>query len=95
MSEYRSALGFINNGRLPFGIIGLSSVHKAHFISSFCQDTGKKGLIICRDEASATKLCEDLNVFSSDALVYPARDFNFRSDDACSREYEQQRIGIL
>ena len=57
MSEYRSALGFINNGRLPFGIIGLSSVHKAHFISSFCQDTGKKGLIICRDEASATKLC--------------------------------------
>ena len=95
MSEYNSALGYIQNGRVPFGIIGLSSVHKAHFISSFCQDTERKALIICRDEASATKLCEDLNTFSSDALVYPARDFNFRSDDACSREYEQQRIGIL
>ena len=95
MSEYRSALSFIQNRHLPFGIIGLSNVHKAHFISSFCQDADRKALIICRDEASATKLCEDLNVFSSDALVYPARDFNFRSDDACSREYEQQRIGIL
>lgn len=95
MPEYRSALHYTMSGRVPFGMIGLSGAHKAHFISSLCSDTEKKALIICRDEASAVKMCEDLNILSSDAVVYPARDFNFRSDDVCSREYEQRRIGVL
>lgn len=85
----------INSKRLPIGIIGLSAVHKAHWISALCEKTGKKALIVCPDEGSATKLCEDLNAFSNGGVVYPSRDFHFRSTDSCSHEYEQQRIGVL
>lgn len=93
--EFQTIKDAIKTNRLPMGIIGLSAIHKAHYIFSLCDSLSKKALIICQDEGSATKLCEDLNVFSGGAIVLPARDFHFRSDDVCSREYEQRRIGVL
>ena len=93
--EYESIKNAINTSRMPMGIIGLTPVHKAHYISSLCDDMGKKALIICPDEGSAAKMCDDLNVFSGGAYVYPARDFNFRPMDTQSREFEQRRIGVL
>lgn len=93
--EYLSAKGSIDRRELPLGLIGLPAVCKAHYISALCEDEGKKALVLCADEPSAVKLCEDLNVFSSGALYFPVRDFNFRSSDSSSKEYEQQRIGVL
>ncbi|MBO5937297.1 MAG: transcription-repair coupling factor [Clostridia bacterium] len=93
--EYESIKNAVTCGRLPMGVIGLTPVHKAHYISSLCEDTDKKCLIICPDEGSAVKMCDDLNVFSGGAYVYPARDFNFRPMDTQSREFEQRRIGVL
>lgn len=93
--EYLSVLNSLKRKKLPMGIIGLSGVHKAHYISALCTALNKKALIICQTESSATKLCEDLNVFSNGAAVYPERMFQFRSDDVCSREYEQKRLGVL
>lgn len=77
------------------GVVGLSSVHKAHYVSALCQSLKKTALVLCQSEAQATKLCEDLSFFGSRALVFPERDFHFSSDDVCSREYEQQRLGVL
>ena len=85
----------LQQGRAPLGLLGLSGVHKAHWIAAACEALGKKALILCPDEAHASKLCADLNTFADGAVVYPARDFHFRSTDACSRDYEQQRIGVL
>ena len=93
--EYESIKNCINVGRLPMGVIGLTPVHKAHYISSLCQDTKKKSLIICPDEGTAVKMCEDLNVMSDGAYVYPARDYNFRPAESQSREFEQRRLGVL
>lgn len=93
--EYKSLKKSIEKNRLPLGVIGLSGVHKAHFISSLCESFNKKALIICDTESAATKLSEDLNVFSTGAVLYPERMFHFRSDDVCSREYERKRIGVL
>lgn len=93
--EFISVIKNIEENRLPMGVIGLSAVHKAHYISSVCQKTKKKALILCDTEGAATKLCEDLNVLSGGALIYPERMFHFRSDDVCSREYEQRRLGVL
>ncbi|MCM1543765.1 MAG: hypothetical protein NC110_00540, partial [Ruminococcus sp.] len=76
--EYRSIEDAVKAQRLPMGVVGLSAVHKAHYISSLCMNLQKKAVILCQDEASATRLCEDLNVFSSGAVVFPARDFHFR-----------------
>ena len=93
--EYLAVKKSIEERRLPIGVIGLSSACKAHYISSLCEQTGKKALVLCPDEASALKAVQDLSAFSSGALFYPARDFHFRSSDSSSKEYEQQRIGVL
>ena len=77
------------------GITGLSAVHKAHYISSLCCEAEKKALIICPDENTASKLCDDINRFDGGAFMYPARDFHFRSAEGQSREFEQKRIGVL
>ena len=93
--EYESIKNALATGRVPMGVIGLTPVHKAHYISSLCDDMGKKALIICPDEGTAAKMCDDLNVMSGGALVYPARDYNFRPMDTQSREFQQRRIGVL
>ena len=90
--EYESIKSAISSGRLPMGVIGLTPVHKAHYISSLCEDSGKCALIICPDEGTAVKMCEDLNTLSSGAYVYPARDYNFRPMDTQSREFQQKRM---
>ena len=93
--EYESIKNSVRTSALPMGVIGLSQVHKAHYISSLTEDLDEKALIICPDEASAVKLTEDLNVFSKGAYHYPARDFNFRQTDSKSLDFEQKRLGVL
>ncbi len=93
--EYESIKNAVEGGRLPMGVIGLSQIHKAHYISAICEDTGKAALVVCHDEGTASKLCDDLNALSGGAYLYPARDFSFRSADNKSHEFEQKRIGVL
>ncbi|MEE1322092.1 MAG: transcription-repair coupling factor [Acutalibacteraceae bacterium] len=93
--EYESIKNAIEGGRLPMGVIGLSQIHKAHYISALCESIGKTTLIVCHDEGTASKLCDDLNALSGGAYLYPARDFSFRSADNKSHEFEQKRIGVL
>lgn len=93
--EYLAVKKCVEERRLPMGVIGLSSACKAHYISSLCEQTGKKALVLCPDEATALKAVQNLSAFSSGVLFYPARDFHFRSSDSSSKEYEQQRIGVL
>lgn len=94
-NEYKKIMSAVEAGRLPMGILGLSAVHKAHYVSSVCTELEKKALIICPDEGQATKLVGDLNTFSSGAYLYPSRDFNFHSAESQSREFEQKRLGVL
>ncbi len=93
--EYESVKNAVENGRLPMGVIGLSQIHKAHYISSICEHTETPALIVCHNEGTAARLCDDLNALSSGAYLYPARDFSFRSADNKSHEFEQKRIGVL
>lgn len=94
--EFEKIHTSVLNKRLPLGIIGLSQVHKAHYIASLVECMGdKKALVICPDEGSATKLCEDINSIYGAAVVYPARDFSFRESDGKSHEFEQKRISAL
>ncbi len=94
--EFEKILYSINNHRLPMGVIGLSQVHKAHYISALTEHLkSKKALIICHDEGSASKLCDDLNSFCGGAVLYPARDFSFRTSDNKSHEFEQKRLSAL
>ena len=94
-SEFHRVKLDIQNGLLPMGMIGLSNVHKAHYFSSLSLSLGKKCLIICESEGSASKLCEDLNFFDGGAVLYPRREFCFDSSAVESKELQQRRIGVL
>ncbi len=85
----------IDSKRMPLGVLGLTAIHKAHIISSLCADKKRKALVVMPDEASATKLSEDLKMFGVTALVYPERDFAFNGAEYRSHEYEQRRLKVL
>ena len=93
--EYKEVEKAIKAGRLPLGVLGASGVHKAHIINTLCGNLDRRALVVMPDEASATKLCEDLRVFGLNAFLYPARDFSFNSAENRSHEYEQRRLKTL
>lgn len=94
--EFEKLVSSVSGKRLPMGVIGLSQVHKAHYISSLVEKlSDRTALIVCPDEGSATKLCEDINSFCGGAYLYPARDFSFRGSDSKSHEFEQKRLSVL
>lgn len=93
--EYRAILKDVENGRYPIGVTGLSLVHKAHIVSALCEQYKRPALVITPDEATANRTVRDLASFGTDAYLYPARDFTFRSGQAVSREYEHARLKVL
>ncbi|HAN44105.1 MAG TPA: transcription-repair coupling factor, partial [Ruminococcaceae bacterium] len=95
--EYKKITDAVKSGRTPAFAVGLSNIHKAHFICTIVGDLGKSGIVITPDEATAVKLCEDINaVFGQTmAMHYPARDFTFREVEGASKEYENARLAVL
>ncbi len=52
-------------------------------------------MLIVADEAEGSRLVENLNAMKGGALLYPARDWSLRPSQGQSRDYEQQRLGVL
>ena len=94
-SEYRNISISVEKNRLPLGVLGLSHIHKANFIAALHTDFSRKALVITPDEAQATRFVRDLTEMGENALLYPAKDFAFRSTEGQSREYEHIRLGTL
>lgn len=94
-AEYEAVVNSIRKGFLPQGILGLIPVMKAHIISATVGGLGKKALVVVPDDATAVRLCEDLNTLGVSALHYPARSLSFYTTDSQSYEYEQKRIKVL
>ena len=90
----------IQNNLTPILAVGLSAVHKAHFIESTAASmsfTGKTIAVIAEDEQNAVKIADDINNMSGAemALHFPAKEFSFRQMEGRSREYEYLRLGVL
>ena len=94
-SEYSLIKSDIEREKLPMGIIGLSNIHKAHYISSLLFSLRKKGLIICDSEGAAFKFAEDLGFFGVKALFFPRREFVFDTSVSPSLEFQRRRLGVL
>ena len=97
LGEYQQLRAAVEQGRLPAQVVGLSPVHKAHFIYTLCAQLGEKALVLTPDEASATRLCEDLNTLFDEEVccLFPARDLVLRELEGASMEYEHARLGVL
>ncbi len=93
--EYKEIEQSIKHNRLPMGVLGLPLTPKAHFVHSLCTNLNRKALILTHDEATAVKITADLNAMGTIAMLYPAADKDFRSNESRSREYERNRLGVL
>ncbi len=95
LPEYKTVASSIEKDRLPCGVTGVSHVHKAHLINNLCRKFDRRALVIVSDEGEGSRLCEDINAMGGNALLFPARDFDFRPSGISSKQYEQVRLGIL
>ncbi len=85
----------LKSGNLPMQLTGLGHIHKAMFTHLICRVTNRPVLLLTADEAEATRFCEDLTALGERALLLPARDVMLHRAESVSREYEQQRLGVL
>ena len=96
-SSFKQLLAGINAGQTPQFAAGLSNIHKAHIIYSLCHSLGQTAHVVMPNEASALRLCDDLNALygQTNAFFYPSREFLFRELEGASLEYEHIRLGTL
>lgn len=86
--------GFIK-GRVPCVATGVCDAARPLFCTAFSREINKKLLIIMPDEREAQRLRSELECYMNKVLFLPARDFVFDNVKGYSREFEQQRIGVL
>ena len=93
--EYTTLLSAVNSGHQPVLATGLSRIHKANLIDTLPADTNQRALVIVSDEGDADRVAEDLKSMGRSCAVFPARDLCIRPIEGFSREFEQQRVGVL
>lgn len=93
--SFSNLLKSIEANRFPINVTGLGHIHKAAYVSAICEKTEKKAIVLTSEEAEASRLCEDLISLGIKARFYPSREFSLRAIEYGSREYEQQRLGVL
>lgn len=97
LPQFQSLTANLRSGTTKTLLIGLSQIHKAHFIFAAEDTLAKPILVLTHDEPSARTLVDDINAMKEEtiAFLYPARDFVLRQVETASREYEQIRLGVL
>ena len=92
---YKDLKFALEHRETPVSVTGVSGIHKAQLALGLYNFSPM--LIITEDEASARRMCDDINEMSGTvcSYVYPAKDFTFTDVESVSREYEHTRLGIL
>lgn len=93
--EYKAISEAFAAGRLPACVTGVATVHKAHLITSLCEEHERKAFIVVGDEAEGQRIHDDLTMMGMRCVVYPYRELSLRDVESSSREYEHQRLGAL
>ena len=69
--------------------------HKAYFLAELFRDTGKKFFIVVPDDRQARITKEILESEIGNVLLFPVKDYNFRTVEAVSRFDENRRLETL
>lgn len=85
----------LEKGSLPAAVTGMSPIHRAAFISSAVSKTGRRAVVLCPDEAEASRLVSDLEAFGKKALLLPSRELLSGAGVTSSKEWEHKRLYTL
>ncbi len=94
-NEFCALVEGYEKGRVPCVATGVCDAARPLFCTAFSREINKKLLIIMPDEREAQRLRSELECYMDKVLFLPARDFVFDNVKGYSREFEQQRIGVL
>lgn len=94
-SAFNDLIKCIDSGITPVSVTGISQVHKSHII--YALENDEVSLVLTDDEASARKLCDDINAMAGMemACMYPSKEFILTDVEGVSREYEHIRLAVL
>lgn len=92
--EYQKLKGAIG-GSLPVALFGLPPVARAQMLCALTSDLSRPAVVLCENEAAATRFASDAALFGARSRVLPARDFSLRHALGQSHEYEYRRLSVL
>ena len=80
----------------PISVTGLSNIHKAQLLYTHSEE-GKILLVVTGSEASAKRLCDDINEMAEKetAVLFPSKELSLTHSEGASADYEHQRISAL
>ncbi|MBQ6801891.1 MAG: transcription-repair coupling factor, partial [Oscillospiraceae bacterium] len=96
--QFRQVLSALGRSfAMPVFAAGLNGAERAMLAFGIAEKQSRPVLIITPEEASATRLAEDIGRLCGENCVslYPIRDLRFRSAEGASAEYEQKRLSVL
>ena len=94
-SEYTDIISAYRSGKKPLLVTGLCEHSRAAFSGALAHSLNKKPFILVPDEKTANTLAASLSAFIDNVYVFPSRDLVYDYVESYSKEYEQERIGIL
>ncbi len=93
--NFSALLQSLEQGELPALVNGVCDSALPSFAAALCRCLKKPALFIVPEEKYALKLQNSLKAYMDNVLLLPARNIMYDSVDSFSKEWEQERIGVL
>ncbi|MBQ3133987.1 MAG: transcription-repair coupling factor [Clostridia bacterium] len=90
-----SLLRAVSTGQLPADVVGVALIHKVLLTHTIAEETGRRAILFTADEPEAARCAADLRALGTNAWLFPTKDLALRAMESASREFEQQRLGVL
>ena len=85
-ADFGRLINELNAAQNPVALFGLPKTARAAYIRALAQVTGRKIIVLTKDERSANKLAEDVDFFRDGVRVFSPRDLTLRPLESFSRE---------
>ena len=93
--EFIDLKSYINNGKHPIEIEGLSESGRSYFINGVYETNDKPIVVITNSDMEAKNLYEDLNLYLSNVYYFPAKEIVFYNIDAISGDLRWARLNVI
>ena len=95
LPEYGRLLAAVERGGAA-ALSGAGQIARSHLIAALSRDTGRPLVVVCQDDAAASRLQAELAAFlHQTAPVLPTRDLTLYDAAVASRGWEQKRLRQL
>ena len=93
--EFRKLLTAVGK-RQTVALSGVGQITRSHMLASMYAQTGRPLVVLCQDDTTANRICEELQSFLGRPVSFlPSRDWTFYCVSGVSRQWEHKRLELL